>query len=445
MRPRDGRGRRGSPIGSWAPLRPFASDVRGSPFPRCHPSCSPPAGPRPAPSAMPLAASEPPGWGLPRIPRPGGIGFPPPPPRNVLCADVRLPAAPPSGFAAARASGLRPYPERDGSLGYAAARARTRDGARWPGRFLPTFVRAPSHPPSFDNAPASRPDLGWCVLVGSVPRSRARVLFGRGTLPRLCPCSLSVVCGRARVGRSPGPGGAHALWCAARRCLVLGSRTSVCALLGSPPPLGSFPRSGVSCSAVLRCRRPDDDSSFVRSRAARLHARGMGVGRDAAATVSARERSRIRNQRRSPCLDAACLRWVRPFTRALSRPAAPPVSCPCGLPPRGGLFGVPFCPFPHRRLRRGGGRTPCGPRAPLAGVRPRPSVPTGRSCLRELSRMRCMHRVGAPPPRPIPRSSGHRSPASTRRRPARPCAPPPSPVGGGAGGDPASPEDVLPG
>ena len=195
MRPRDGRGRRGSPIGSWAPLRPFASDVRGSPFPRCHPSCSPPAGPRPAPSAMPLAASEPPGWGLPRIPRPGGIGFPPPPPRNVRCADVRLPAAPPSGFAAARASVLRPYPERDGSLGYAAARARTRDGARLPDRFLPNFVRAPSHPraPSFDNAPASRPDLGWCVLVGSVPRSRARVLFGRGTLPRLCPCSLSAV------------------------------------------------------------------------------------------------------------------------------------------------------------------------------------------------------------------------------------------------------------
>ncbi|EHA8586932.1 hypothetical protein COCNU_scaffold001181G000020 [Cocos nucifera] len=36
-----------------------------------------------------------------------------------------------------------------------------------------------------------------------------------------------------------------------------------------------------------------------------LHARGMGVGRDAVVTVSAHERSRIRNQRRSPCLDAA--------------------------------------------------------------------------------------------------------------------------------------------
>ncbi|EHA8591525.1 hypothetical protein COCNU_scaffold068551G000040 [Cocos nucifera] len=178
---------------------------------------------------MPLAALKPPGWGLPRIPRPGGIGFPPPPPRNVRCADVRLPAAPPSGFAAACASVLRPYPERDGSLGYAAARARTRDGAHWLDRFLPTFVRAPSHlhAPSFDNAPASRPNLG-CV----------------------------------------------------------------------------------SCSAVLRCRWPDDDSSFVRSRAARLHAWGMGIGRDAAATVSARERSWIRNQQRSPCLDAACLRWV---------------------------------------------------------------------------------------------------------------------------------------
>ena len=44
--------------------------------------------------------------------------------------------------------------------------------------------------------------------------------------------------------------------------------------------------------------------------------RGVGVGRDAAATVLARERSRIRIQRWSPCLAAANRRWVLPFTLA---------------------------------------------------------------------------------------------------------------------------------
>lgn len=128
-----------------------------------------------------------------------------------------------------------------------------------------------------------------------------------------------------------------------------------------------------------------------------------------------------------------------------------PLSCPVAsrqLPvrptPSGGTLRRPICPLPHPRLRRGGGRTSCGPRAPLAGVRPRPSVPTGRSCLRELSWMRWMHRVGAPPPRApsLGRPGIVSWPDATTSGPPRRL---PSPGGMAGGGDPASLEDVLPG
>ncbi len=99
----------------------------------------------------------------------------------------------------------------------------------------------------------------------------------------------------------------------------------------------------------------------------------MGDGRagsDAAAIVSARERSRLRIPRRAPCLAAANRRWVLPFTPARWAsfvPRCDPLVCPCGLPPSWGTRRRPMCLFRTPRLRCGGGRPSFGPRARLVG------------------------------------------------------------------------------
>lgn len=87
--------------------------------------------------------------------------------------------------------------------------------------------------------------------------------------------------------------------------------------------------------------------------------RGMGRGRALVATVSARERSWIRIQRRAPCLAAANRRWVHPPIPSRRTPIVrrcSPISCPCGLPPCWGLVGVACAPSTPPAFSASGGR-----------------------------------------------------------------------------------------
>ncbi|EHA8591523.1 hypothetical protein COCNU_scaffold068551G000020 [Cocos nucifera] len=181
---------------------------------------------------------------------------------------------------------------------------------------------------------------------------------------------------------------------------------------GDPGPPAGFLRTCYACSIA-----PAQGTRVPAPSAARLHARGMGVERDVAAIVSAHERSRIRNQRRSPCQDVACLRWVHPFTRTLSHPAAPPgrlgtrvptAQSPCAVPTGCASHPPPVCNAARSFGTPGVGLT----RMPHRGGRGRlcrtaeflPRAPYGRSAPR-LRNALALRRASLPSVGPCVRRS----------------------------------------
>jgi len=338
------------------------------------------------------------------------------------------------------------------------------------------------------NAQAAARARMWLPLVFS---PRARGVLGTSSRPRRCARGRARGAGCLRFFRRigvwdvvwavfVGPAG-HSSRASSRPLLLMShphGHGDVVAFVGSPglfpgrgtpaasgpaPPPQTSSKSvhlvslhpsslglcGISCSAVLRCRRPDDDPSFMRAQVGRHCAWGMGAGRGAAATVSARERSWIRTQRRAPCLAAANHRWVRPFTPARRTPVmshCDPSVARAPYPIEGTRW-RPMCPFrpPSPLLWRGAALLWS---SSALGGEPCRGLPFHQASLgvRELSRMRWMHRAGAPrPPRPVPRLAGCSLPPSMRWRSACPCALPLQNRGAAWGGDPASLEDVLPG
>ena len=209
-----------------------------------------------------------------------------------------------------------------------------------------------------------------------------------------------------------------------------------------PPRPVAFPNEslglrGISCSAMLRCRRPDGDPSFMRVRAERLRAWGMG----------ARGATRPRSCRRVSGLGYASRGGLPASLQPTAAGCFPslllggPLSCPVAIrwfaraayPPRGGHVGVPCASSEPLAFAAAGGGPPSALERAWSGVPPWPPVPSGRSGLRGLSRMRWIYRSGGPPPpHPCPQCGRPWLPAGMRRCPACPCVLPPQ-DGGTAG------------